>query len=144
MLHRSGDNLLEGAISFVNNNSEIILFSAYLKLDTLKKLNNSGHIKQIIVRWEVQDLCVGASDIELYHYCLNNKISLFRNTRLHMKAIWNNIVIAESDATEIVEGNHYFPLDSIKPEFFTKTELTTVCGWKGKANSNNKTLVYCM
>jgi len=51
-----------------------------------------------------------------------------------MKAIWNNVVIAESDTTEIVEGNHYFPFDSIKPEFFTKTELTTVCGWKGKAN----------
>ena len=51
-----------------------------------------------------------------------------------MKAIWNNAVIAESDNTEIVEGNHYFPFDSIKPEFFTNTELTTVCGWKGKAN----------
>ena len=49
-----------------------------------------------------------------------------------MQAIWNNVVIAESDATEIVEGNHYFPFNSIKSEFFTKTELTTVCGWKGK------------
>ena len=51
-----------------------------------------------------------------------------------MQAIWNNVVIAESDNTEIVEGNHYFPFDSIKSKFFTKTELTTVCGWKGKAN----------
>ena len=35
-----------------------------------------------------------------------------------MKAIWNNVVIAESDDTEIVEGNHYFPFDSIKQEYF--------------------------
>ena len=40
-----------------------------------------------------------------------------------MKAMWNNVVIAESNDTEIVEGNHYFPFDSIKSEFFTKTEL---------------------
>ena len=43
-----------------------------------------------------------------------------------MKAIWNDTVIAESDDTEIVEGNHYFPFDSIKSEYFSKTELTTV------------------
>ena len=51
-----------------------------------------------------------------------------------MKAIWNDVIIAESDDTEIVEGNHYFPFDSVKSEYFSKTELTTVCGWKGKAN----------
>ena len=51
-----------------------------------------------------------------------------------MQAIWNDVVIAESDDTVIVEGNHYFPFDSIKQEYFKKTELTTVCGWKGMAN----------
>jgi len=51
-----------------------------------------------------------------------------------MKAMWNNAVIAESNSTEIVDGNHYFPFDAIKSEYFSKTELTTVCGWKGKAN----------
>ncbi len=56
------------------------------------------------------------------------------NNHDRMKAMWNNEIIAESDHTEIVEGNHYFPFDSIKSEYFTKTELTTVCGWKGKAN----------
>ena len=49
-----------------------------------------------------------------------------------MKAMWNNVVIAESDSTEIIDGNHYFPFDSIKSEYFAKTELTTVCGWKEK------------
>jgi len=51
-----------------------------------------------------------------------------------MQAIWNDTVIAESDNTVVVEGNHYFPFDSIKEEYFKKTELTTVCGWKGMAN----------
>ena len=51
-----------------------------------------------------------------------------------MKAIWNDVVIAESDDTVVVEGNHYFPSDSIKQEYFKKTDLTTFCGWKGMAN----------
>ena len=51
-----------------------------------------------------------------------------------MKAIWNGKVIAESDETEVVEGNHYFPPSAIHEEFFTKSAKTTVCGWKGTAN----------
>ena len=43
------------------------------------------------------------------------------------KAIWNGKVIAESDNTEIVEGNHYFPADSIKQEFFTGSDTRTNC-----------------
>ena len=50
------------------------------------------------------------------------------------KAIWNGIVIAESDHTEVVEGNQYFPADSIKSEFFQDSDDTTVCPWKGTAN----------
>ena len=53
---------------------------------------------------------------------------------LHMKAIWNGVVIAESDDTVVVEGNHYFPLEAIKPEFFRASAKTTVCGWKGLAS----------
>jgi uncharacterized protein (DUF427 family) len=49
-------------------------------------------------------------------------------------AIWNGKVIAESDDTEIVEGNHYFPLESIDESCFRKSSHTTVCGWKGTAN----------
>lgn len=50
------------------------------------------------------------------------------------KASWNGVVIAESSATETVDGNHYFPPASIKQEFFRESEATTVCGWKGTAN----------
>lgn len=51
-----------------------------------------------------------------------------------MKAIWNNVVVAESDETVVVEGNHYFPPSAIKEEFFKKTDTHTVCPWKGQAS----------
>ncbi len=50
------------------------------------------------------------------------------------KAIWNGQVIAESDQTVNIEGNAYFPADSIKKEFFKESATTTVCHWKGKAS----------
>lgn len=51
-----------------------------------------------------------------------------------MKAIWNGVVIAESDATINVEGNAYFPHDSINKEYFKNSNESTVCPWKGKAS----------
>lgn len=51
-----------------------------------------------------------------------------------MKAIWNDKVIAESDDTVVVEGNHYFPLESVKKDVLTSSSKTTVCPWKGTAN----------
>ena len=51
-----------------------------------------------------------------------------------MKAIWNNTVIAESDATIVVENNHYFPADSIKKEYFKASDKHTTCPWKGVAS----------
>jgi len=51
-----------------------------------------------------------------------------------MKAIWNGKVIAESDDTIIIEGNHYFPPDSIKKEYFKSSEIHSVCPWKGTAS----------
>ncbi len=51
-----------------------------------------------------------------------------------MKAIWRDEVIAESDDTVVVEGNHYFPADSIKPEFFEKSDTHSTCPYKGVAS----------
>lgn len=51
-----------------------------------------------------------------------------------MKAIWNNQVIAESNATVVVENNHYFPADSVKKEFFEPSNTHTTCPWKGLAS----------
>lgn len=51
-----------------------------------------------------------------------------------IKAIWNGKVIAESDRTEIVEGNHYFPAEALHKEFFRSSETHSVCPWKGIAS----------
>ena len=51
-----------------------------------------------------------------------------------MKAIWNGTVIAESNDTVVVEGNHYFPRDAVHSSFLVPSNKTTVCGWKGTAN----------
>ena len=50
-----------------------------------------------------------------------------------MKAIWNGAVLAESDDTITIEGNHYFPADSINKEFFQPSDTRTHCPWKGAA-----------
>ena len=51
-----------------------------------------------------------------------------------MKAIWNNTVIAESEVTIVIENNHYFPIESIKKEYFKSSETHTTCPWKGLAS----------
>ena len=53
------------------------------------------------------------------------------------KAIWNNKILAESDNTEIVEGNHYFPADSVNREYFRDSETRSACPWKGEASYYN-------
>jgi uncharacterized protein (DUF427 family) len=51
-----------------------------------------------------------------------------------MQAVWNDTVIAKSDDTVVVEGNHYFPPDSIHAEYFKPSATTSVCPWKGTAS----------
>jgi uncharacterized protein (DUF427 family) len=50
------------------------------------------------------------------------------------KAMWNDKVIAESDRYEVVDGNVYFPPDTVKREFLRDSDHHTVCGWKGTAS----------
>ena len=51
-----------------------------------------------------------------------------------MRAIWNDCVIAESEHTVVVEGNHYFPPESLKREHFRDSPQQSTCPWKGKAS----------
>jgi uncharacterized protein (DUF427 family) len=51
-----------------------------------------------------------------------------------MKAVWHDAVIAESDDTVVVEGNHYFPPDAINRENFKSSDTHTTCPWKGEAS----------
>ena len=54
-----------------------------------------------------------------------------------MKATWNGVVLAESDDTVVVEGNHYFPAESIKCEYFQESATHSTCPWKGEASYYN-------
>lgn len=51
-----------------------------------------------------------------------------------MRAVWNGVVVADSNDTVVVEGNHYFPLASVDMSLLQGSETTTVCGWKGLAS----------
>jgi uncharacterized protein (DUF427 family) len=51
-----------------------------------------------------------------------------------MRATWNGAVLAESDDTVVVEGNHYFPVESLHEQYFVPSQHTSVCPWKGVAS----------
>ena len=51
-----------------------------------------------------------------------------------MKAIWNGKVLADSDKTLYIEGNHYFPPETVKRELLEDSTTHTICPWKGKAS----------
>jgi uncharacterized protein (DUF427 family) len=51
-----------------------------------------------------------------------------------MKAKWNGAVLAESEETVVVEGNHYFPPDSINRDYLREGDYHTTCPWKGRAS----------
>ena len=50
-----------------------------------------------------------------------------------MKAVYKDTVLAESDNTEVVENNHYFPREDVKMDFFTESDKEYTCPWKGEA-----------
>jgi len=51
-----------------------------------------------------------------------------------IRATWNRAVLAESDATVVVEGNHYFPAGDVHAEYFEASDTQSVCPWKGTAS----------
>lgn len=51
-----------------------------------------------------------------------------------MKAIWRHVTLAESDATIVIEGNYYFPPDSVHREYLQESSTHTTCPWKGEAS----------
>ena len=51
-----------------------------------------------------------------------------------MKAVWNDVVLAESEDTIVIENNHYFPADSIDNKYFKSSDTHTTCPWKGLAS----------
>lgn len=51
-----------------------------------------------------------------------------------MRATWKGVTLAESDATVVVEGNHYFPTAAVRPEVLRISDTLTTCPWKGVAS----------
>ncbi len=51
-----------------------------------------------------------------------------------MKAVWKGTVVAQSDDTVVVEGNHYFPAEAVKKEYLLSSNTKTMCSWKGQAS----------
>jgi uncharacterized protein (DUF427 family) len=54
-----------------------------------------------------------------------------------MKAIWNNTVLAESERTIVIEGNHYFPSEAVQQQYLQHSSTHTTCPWKGEASYYN-------
>jgi uncharacterized protein (DUF427 family) len=53
---------------------------------------------------------------------------------MNIKAVWNGVTIAESDETVVIEGNHYFPSESLRTAYLLPSEKKSTCFWKGKAS----------
>lgn len=64
----------------------------------------------------------------------NNGPPVGVGTTMTVRATWNGAVLAESDRTVIVEGNHYFPTEDVHSEYFEASDTHTVCPWKGEAS----------
>jgi uncharacterized protein (DUF427 family) len=78
--------------------------------------------------WEAERFCAG----DLLMCCLQNCVER-EWARTMAKAVWNGKVIAESETTETVEGNVYFPESSVNREYLRASSTTSTCPWKGQA-----------
>lgn len=68
---------------------------------------------------------------------LNSNKNLYEGILFMIRARWNGEIIAESDNTVIIEGNHYFPIDSVRRDVLQSSVTTTECPWKGSASYFN-------
>jgi hypothetical protein len=86
-LLRNGIDLSQRLTEFISNSENLSIFVPYIKLESLKQLlASTNNCFAIIVRWETKDLILGSSDLEVYQYCKEKNITLYRNSRLHLKA----------------------------------------------------------
>ena len=88
---------------FVELTSDLVLYSPYIQLNALRAINSSLNIKTIVVAWHKEDLLKGVSDLELYDYCLENGIELYRNPKIHLKVLWDfndKIILGSANITK--------------------------------------------
>lgn len=87
MIYKNGINLNSKLSEYIINSQKLFIFSAYIKLETLKLLiDNQSNVNSVFVRWEPKDIIQCSSDLEIYPYLKSKGITLFRNSRLHLKA----------------------------------------------------------
>ncbi len=87
MLYKNGIDLQSKLSEYISNSQGLFVFSPYIKLETLKALiDGQENVKAVFVRWETKDLILGSSDLEIYPYLKAKGITLYRNSRLHLKA----------------------------------------------------------
>jgi hypothetical protein len=86
-LFKNGTDLQQKLSKYISNSQGLFIFSPYIKLETLKALiDEQENVKAVFVRWETKDLILGSSDLEIYPYLKAKGITLYRNSRLHLKA----------------------------------------------------------
>ena len=105
MLFKNGENLKSELIHYLTNKENVTIYVPYIKAKTLSMLLRTPNFKceQIIVRWDRRDIEFGSSDLEVYEICKSNNISLFRNTRIHLKLYTNNFEDAFLGSANISE-----------------------------------------
>lgn len=83
----NGTDLQPKLSEYISSSQALFIFSPYIKLEALKALiEGQENVKAVFVRWETKDLILGASDLEIYPYLKAKGITLYRNSRLHLKA----------------------------------------------------------
>jgi len=87
MLFKNGIDLYNELSAFVDKANSLYIYVPYIKLAQLTSLvKDNDNIKAVIVRWEPRDLITGASDLEIYPFLKEKRITLYRNPRVHLKA----------------------------------------------------------
>lgn len=125
-LLKSGINLTKEIKSFIDNSSNLIIFSPYIKIETLKTLLYQSNCSAIVVRWEAKDLILGSSDIEVYDFCKENGIVLYRNSRLHLKAFINNYKSCIIGSCNISSRGLNLPIND-NYNYETATNVDSLC-----------------
>lgn len=86
MIFKNGIDLNKMLNEYIFCSQALYIFSPYIKLEPLQYLIDSCiNVKAVFVRWETKDLILGSSDIEIYPYLKSKGITLYRNSRLHLK-----------------------------------------------------------
>lgn len=86
-LFKNGADLSRELNEFIKNSKNLYIYVPYIKLAQLRSLiDNQQNVQAVVVRWEPRDLIGAASDLEIYPYLRERGITLYRNSRLHLKA----------------------------------------------------------